>query len=133
MAATTDTELARAGFTALAEGGVEAMLEFVHPEFEMETPAAIAAEPQVYRGHDGIRRYFDSFYDAMDEVVIEPVALEELEPGRVLMELKVRTRGRASGIESEMDARAIAVIRDELMYRLEFLLPGQEPPRPAPG
>ena len=33
--------------------GVEAMLEFVHPEFEMETLPGIAAEPQIYRGHDG--------------------------------------------------------------------------------
>ena len=34
----------------------------------MTTPANLAAEPDTYRGHEGIRRYFDSFYDVMDEV-----------------------------------------------------------------
>ena len=129
--ATDDIQLARAGFDALADGGVEAMIEFVHPDFVMETPPAIAIEPQVYRGHDGLRRYFNSFYEAMDEVSIEPNDLEQLEPDRVLIHFKVRTRGKASGIETEMEARAVAVLRNDLMVRLEFLLP--EDPSPAPS
>lgn len=127
--APTDLELARAAFDALARGGVDAMLEYVHPEFEMETRPEIAAEPQVYSGHDGIRRYFESFYDAMDEVAIEPAALEELGAGRVYLQFRVLARGQASGIEVGMDARAVAVIRDDLLLRLEFLIPGE----PAPG
>jgi ketosteroid isomerase-like protein len=132
MTATDEIRLARAGFDALADHGVEAMLEYVHPEFVMETPAAIAIEPQVYHGHDGLRRYFDSFYEAMDEVTIEPVELEPLDAGRVLIHFKVRTRGKTSGIETEMEARAVAVLRDDLMVRLEFLLPEEPSPRP-PG
>lgn len=31
------TELVERGFTAPGDGGVEAMLEYVHPDFEMET------------------------------------------------------------------------------------------------
>jgi len=131
MADTHDLQIARAGFDALNTGGVDAMLAFVHPEFEMETPAAIAMEPQVYHGHAGISRYFESFYDVMDDVTIEPVELEQLQPARVLVHFKVRTRGRASGIETQMDARGVVTLRDDLMYRLEFLLP--EEPSPAPA
>lgn len=131
MAVTHDLQLAREAFDALNTGGVAAMLAFVHPEFEMETPAAIAMEPQVYRGHAGITRYFESFYDVMDEVRIEPAELEQLEPGRVLVHFRVRTRGRASGIETEMDTRGVVTLRDDLMYRLEFILP--EAPSPAPN
>jgi ketosteroid isomerase-like protein len=122
------TELARAGFDALAEGGVEAMLEFIHPDFEMETLPGIAAEPQVYRGHDGVRRWFDSFSEVMDEVAVEPTALDELGPDRVLIGFQMRARGQASGLEVEQEGRAIATLRDGLMLRLEFLLPDSDSP-----
>jgi ketosteroid isomerase-like protein len=125
-----DIERARAGFGALAAGGVEAMLEYVHPGFEMETLPGIAAEPQVYRGHDGVRRWFDSFYEVMDQITIEPSSYEPLEPGRVLIEFTMTAKGQASGIEVTQEAAAIATMDGGLMRRLEFLLPGQERPRP---
>ncbi len=132
MADPGDIEQTRAGFDALSERGVDAMLDYVHPEFEMETLPGIAAEPQVYRGHDGVRRWFDSFYEVMDEVRIEPTAYEPIEPGRVLMEFRMTAKGQASGIEVVQEAAAVATLEDGLMRRLEFLLPGQEPPQPAP-
>ena len=51
---------------------MEALLPFIHPDFEVTTPAGLAAEPDTYRGPEGIRRYFESFYEAMDEVGFEP-------------------------------------------------------------
>lgn len=132
MTASADNvERARAGFEALAADGVDAMLPFIDPEFVMETRPEIAAEPQRYEGHEGLRRYFDSWYDAMDEVVIEPAAIEALDEDRVFIRFRVRARGHASGLEVAMDARAVALIRDGLMRRLDFILPGE--PDPAPG
>lgn len=125
--ATDITELARRGFDALAEGGVEAMLEYVHPDFQMETLPQIAAEPQVYRGHEGVRRWFDSFYEVMDEVAVEPTSYEQIGPDRVLVEFTMRARGQSSGIEVDQEAKAIATIRDELLLSLDFLLPHQVP------
>ena len=126
----TDTEVIRRGFEALSGEGVEAMLEFVHPEFEMETLPGIAAEPQTYRGHDGVRHWFNSFYEVMDEVMVEPTSYEQHGPGKVLVDFRLRAKGHASGIEVEQDAKAIGTLRDGLMYRLEFLLPGEPTPPP---
>ena len=47
-------------------------MPFVHPEFEVTTPPGLAAEPDTYRGPGGVRRYFESFYEAMDRVGFEP-------------------------------------------------------------
>jgi ketosteroid isomerase-like protein len=121
--ATENERLTKQGFDALATGGVEAMLEFVHPEFEMETLPGIAAEPQVYSGHDGLRRWFDSFYEVMDEITVEPVSYRELEDGRVLLHMQLTARGQASGIEVKQEARAIASLRDSLLVELEYLTP----------
>ena len=120
--ATENEELTKRGFDALGEGGVDAMLEYVHPEFEMTTLPGQAAEPQTYTGHDGLRRWFDTFYEVMDEIAIEPSSYEEIEPNRVLLEFTLRARGQASGIEVKQEARAIATIRDEKLAHLEFLL-----------
>lgn len=120
--ATRNEELTKRAFDTLAERGVEAIPEFVHPEFEMTTLPGLAAEPQTYRGHDGLRRWFDTFYEVMDEISIEPSRYEEIEPNRVLLEFTLRAKGQASGIEVSQDARAIATVRDEKLAHLEFLL-----------
>jgi ketosteroid isomerase-like protein len=115
-------ELTKRAFDALGEDGVDAIPEFVHPEFEMTTLPGQAAEPQTYRGHDGLRRWFETFYEVMDEISIEPSSYEEVEPNRVLLEFTLRAKGQASGIEVTQDARAIATVRDGLMSKLEFLV-----------
>ena len=54
-----DVELLQEVLEALDEGGVDAVLPFIHPDFEFSTPPSISVEPDTYRGHDGLRRYFD--------------------------------------------------------------------------
>ncbi len=66
-----NAEIMRRAYAALEKQGVEEMLAFTHPDFEMITPASLASEPDTYRGHDGVRRYFDSFGDAMEGVYLE--------------------------------------------------------------
>ena len=66
-----NVEVMRRGYDAFAEGGVDGFLEAIHPEFELVVPPGLALEPQTYRGHEGVRRYFDSFYDAVDEIRLE--------------------------------------------------------------
>jgi ketosteroid isomerase-like protein len=121
--ASSNLKLARDAFDALAKDGVDAMLEYVHPDFEMETLPGIAAEPQVYSGHEGVRRWFESFYEVMDEIAVEPSSMEETAHDRIFVEFKLRARGQASGIEVQQEAQATATLKDDLLYRLEFLLP----------
>jgi ketosteroid isomerase-like protein len=113
-----DVEFVRRGFEALSEGGVEALLPFIHPEFEVTTPRQFAAEPDTYRGHDGVRRYFDSFYDAMDEVRFEPSDFRDAQ-GRVIVPTKLIARGRTTGIETQQDVVLVWALRDGLAIRVE--------------
>jgi ketosteroid isomerase-like protein len=110
--------LVRAGLEAFSEGGVEALLPFIHPEFEMTTPASLAAEPDTYRGHEGIRRYFDSFYDAMDEIRFEPRELIPVGEG-VIVPTTLRARGRTTAIEAEQDFVATWWLREGKAIRVE--------------
>jgi ketosteroid isomerase-like protein len=116
--ASSNLELVRQGFVDLNERGVEAMLPLFDPEFEVTTPPGLAAEPDTYRGPEGIRRYFDSFYEAMDEVHFEPTGFDEVGE-LVVVEVTLRARGRTSGIEAEQHVALVWRLRDGKAIRLD--------------
>jgi ketosteroid isomerase-like protein len=114
-----NVEIMRRGYEAYAERGVDGFLEYIHPDFELVTPPGLALEPQTYRGHEGVRRYFDSFYEAVDEIRVEPdefIAVGD----RVLVPFRLTTRGRASGIEASMRAVQVCEIRDGKAVRFDI-------------
>jgi ketosteroid isomerase-like protein len=113
-----DVEMVRNGYATLARDGVESMLEFVHPDFEMTTPAALSAEPDTYSGREGMRRYWAGFDGGMEDVQFIPGDLEDLGGGRVLSVSVLRGRGRTTGIEVEQQIVLVWEVRDEMAYRI---------------
>jgi ketosteroid isomerase-like protein len=101
----------RRGFEALAEGGIEGLIPFIDRQFETTTPAGLAAEPDTYSGHEGVRRYWRSFEEIMDDVRFEPQRMTTLGDG-VLIDLVVRARGKATGIEVEQHLAQVWELRD---------------------
>jgi ketosteroid isomerase-like protein len=93
-------------------------MPLVHPEFELTTPPNLAAEPDTYRGPDGLRRYFESFYEAMDQVTFEPDDFIEVGE-RVVVPSTLRTRGRTTGIETSQRVVQIWDIKDGKAFRVE--------------
>jgi hypothetical protein len=111
-------EIVRGAYAALAEQGVEAMLAFTDPQFETTTPPSLASEPDTYRGHEGVRRYFGSFGDALEGVYF--VGQEFTAVGdKVLVDTKMHARGRTTGIEAEQRAFLVFTLRDGLVKRVE--------------
>jgi ketosteroid isomerase-like protein len=114
----TNADLVRERFAPMREGDVEALLTLIHPDFEVTTPPGLAAEPDTYRGPEGIRRYFDSFYEIMDRVSFEPhdfIGVGE----RVVVPVTLRARGRTTGIETTQKLVQVWELRDEKAYRIE--------------
>jgi len=113
----SNVELVRQGFEALREGDPEALAPFIHPEFEATTPPQLAAEPDTYRGHEGVRRYFESFYEAMDRISFE--AEEFIPVGElVVVPCVLHTRGRTTGIETEQRVALVYELKDGKAYRI---------------
>jgi ketosteroid isomerase-like protein len=111
-------EIVRSAYAALAEQGVEGMLAFTDPQFETTTPPSLASEPDTYRGHEGVRRYFGSFGDALEGVYF--VGQEFTAVGdKVLVDTKMHARGRTTGIEAEQRAFLVFTLRDGLVKRME--------------
>ena len=100
------------------EGGMETLRELLHPEFEVTTPPSLASEPDTYRGAEGVQRYFDSFYEAMDRVRFEANEIRDF-GDRVVVAFTLRARGRTTGIEAEQHAALVWTLRDGKALRLE--------------
>jgi uncharacterized protein len=123
--AESDVELVKQGYEALAAGGFEAWLPLFDPDVELTTPAALASEPGIYRGPDGVRRWFDEFYEAMDEVRLEPQEFHEVGEW-VVVPFTIIARGRTTGLVVEQRAVQAWQLRDGKAIRLEIFADVEE-------
>src|SRR5205814_2668766 len=84
-----NVQIIREGYEAFSRDGVEAILEFLDPEFEV-TPFEEAPGGRSYRGHDGFRQYLSDTREIWGQFGWEATELIDLGASGV-----VRTRFRA--------------------------------------
>jgi ketosteroid isomerase-like protein len=106
-----NVEVIRRGFEALSSGDIERIVEFVDPEFEGQVPPALSPEPDTYRGHAGIRRYFQSFWDAMEDIRFQAEQLWEAGDS-VVVDTRMTARGKQTAIAVEQRFGQIWTLRD---------------------
>jgi ketosteroid isomerase-like protein len=96
------------------------LFSMIDPEFELTTPADLAMEPDTYRGEVGLRRYFESFEDAMEDIQIVPEG-EFLGAGeKVFVPFRLSARGRETGIEATQHAFQVWTMRAGKGLRVEI-------------
>jgi ketosteroid isomerase-like protein len=105
-------------FELFERGEFEPAMELLAEDFVAVIPPSMSAEPDVYEGHAGARRYFEGFEGLVEDVHFE--ALEIIEEGEVVMvPLRLHGRGVASGIEAAQDGVAVIWVEDGLIARIE--------------
>jgi ketosteroid isomerase-like protein len=112
-----NVELVRQIFRAFNSEDIELVLPLTHTEFELEVPPALSAEPDIYRGHDGMRRYWESFQDAMDEIRLQPERLCDAGEA-VVVAMKLTAKGRRTAIAVEQRIAGVWTIRDGKVIRI---------------
>jgi len=126
-----NVEIVRRGFDALKENGVEGLLPLIHPDFEATTPPGLATEPDTYRGRDGVQRYFDSFYEAMEDIYFEGHEFTAI-GDKVVVDFTLHATGRSSGIPVELRAFQVWTLTEGTAIGLE-LFPGRDEAMAAAG
>jgi ketosteroid isomerase-like protein len=101
----------------MSGGDIERILRFTHPDFEAVIPPELSAEPDTYRGHEGVRRYFASFDDAVDEVRFEPQRFWDAGEA-VVVAMRLTARGKQTGIPVEQRYAQIWTFRDDMAARV---------------
>jgi ketosteroid isomerase-like protein len=99
-----EVDALRRFYAAWTAGDLEAMLAEVHPDVEAQPVLGLLYERPTYKGHGGMRRWFEEVDDLWDDFEPQIEATHEVD-GAVIgyLRLIATTRGRSS------DAR-IAVI-----------------------
>ena len=115
----SNLEIVERGIGAFNEQGVEAILPYIHPDFETTTPPDLASEPDTYRGHEGVRRWFSSFDEVMDEIRWDPRSFRQV-GDRVVVEFTLRARGKTTGLDFGQDAVMVWELRAGQGIRIDL-------------
>jgi ketosteroid isomerase-like protein len=89
-----------------------AALAYIHPEIEIDWSTSVGPAKDIYRGHEGLVRFWESLWEAWDEFA--PNIEESIERGRdqLITANLIRARGKASGIEVTSRGAILWTFRD---------------------
>ena len=113
----SDIEVVQRLFDLFAEDGIEPALELMHPDVVVEIPPDMSAEPDTYRGHEGVRRYFAGFNGMLDEVRYEAVEIIPIGDAVVACS-RMSGRGASSGLDVGLDAYVVHELVDGKIVRM---------------
>ena len=111
-------ELVRELYERINGDDLESIYELLSEDFVAEVPPSLSAEPDVYEGHAGVRRYMDGFQGHLDDVRFE-VGEFLLEGERVIADMLVKGRGAASGIPVEQASAVVHTITRGKVARMD--------------
>jgi ketosteroid isomerase-like protein len=102
----------------LNEGEIDQLIALCDPGFELDMSAR-TFNPETYRGHDGIRRFYGEVREVWEEFRWEPLDVLAAQD-RVVVLLHSHGRGRGSGLEMARDAAMVWTVRDGRAVSLRF-------------
>jgi ketosteroid isomerase-like protein len=102
---------------AFNSGEIERILALADPAFEAVITPALSAEPDTYRGHDGIRRYFSSFAEVMDDIRFVPERFWDAGES-VVVAARLTAKGRRTQIPVEQEISQLWTIREGAVARV---------------
>src|SRR5215211_1865104 len=114
----SNVDRVRGIYQAFDAGGIEAIVEHLHPDVEGRVAPELSPEPDTYRGLEGVRRWFAGFEGSIDDVRIEPADFVE-DGERVLVPISLKGRGAGSGIEVTQEAVQAWSFRDGKVARVD--------------
>jgi ketosteroid isomerase-like protein len=108
----SDSGVVRQMLDVLNGEGTEAALAWFAEDFHGVVPPELSAEPDSYDGHDGVRRYFDSFHEIVADLRFDATELIDVAPNVVAAHGLITGSGRESGIPINMPAPLLMRLRD---------------------
>ncbi len=108
----------RDGMEAFARRDYDVVLSPCDSEIAMHTADAFP-ETTVYRGHDGMRRFFSMIDEVWLDYRIDPELVVDLGDRHVVL-ARHRARGRGSGLVVDQKVTQLVTFRDGMIVRLQY-------------
>jgi ketosteroid isomerase-like protein len=100
-----NVEIVRRAYEALSRAGLDAFLEYVHPDAEYDITAAIGPYAGMYYGRAAIRNFLADYFETWEYVRMEPEDFIDVGDDHVVVLLRIHLRGKGSGVEVEAGPR----------------------------
>lgn len=111
-------EVVRRALAAFDSGDIEQVLSMVAPDFEARVAPELSAEPDTYRGNAGVRRYFDSFREAFEQIRFEVESLTDAGDS-VVVGMRMTAVGKVTKIPVEQRNAGVWTVVDGKLARIE--------------
>lgn len=111
-------EIVRLAHEHLNSGDVADLIALCDADFELDMSAR-TMNPETYRGHEGIRRFYREVSEVWEEFRWEPQRFVPAS-AKVVVLLHSHGRGRGSGIEMARDAAMVWTVREGRAVSLRF-------------
>ena len=114
-----NVETLRRAWKAWEKGEWDALYALYHPDIVWDASALEGPITGIYHGHDGVRQYFSEWLESFE--AHEARAEKFIDAGDdVIVGIRLKGRGKASGVEVEMARCNIYRMRDGLAVRVEL-------------
>jgi ketosteroid isomerase-like protein len=111
-----NVEIVRRWNVAYNDRDFETLLELTDPDLEFRS--VFVGVESVFRGHDGLREYFDGIESAYARFQIPPERFFDA-GAAVLVKCRIEWRGRESGAEGTMPMAVAAWLKAGRIFHLE--------------
>jgi ketosteroid isomerase-like protein len=118
-------EVVRKIVDAVNRGDIEEVLEFTDTDAELHSAIIGGAEGNVYRGHDGFRKWFaesTAGFERLDTQLTEFRAVDD----RVIAFGRIYARGRESGLELDSETGWVFTVPGGKLVKAEGFLSRSE-------
>ena len=105
-----NVEIVRKGFEAANRGDIEGALTYLDPDFELRSAIIGGAEGNVFRGHDGFRRWYAESMESFEELTTELTDYRDL-GDRIVALGHIHARGRGSGLDVDSPTGWVFTVR----------------------
>jgi ketosteroid isomerase-like protein len=112
-----EMEAILSGYEAWNRGDYEAVLEMLDPEIEWQFPEG-GLNTGTLHGREAVRKFFESFAEAFEELRVEPEEIFEKDD-RIVAIVRLVGRGRGSGAEVQVRPAHVWTTRAGKAVRLE--------------
>lgn len=104
----------------LNEGDIDGLIALCDRDFELDMSARVI-NPETYRGHEGIRRFYREVGEVWEEFRWEPLRFLGA-ADKVVVLLHSHGRGRGSGLEMARDVAMVWTVREDRAVSVRFYI-----------
>jgi ketosteroid isomerase-like protein len=110
-----NVEIVRRALDAWNRGDLEESAEYISPEWEWHPARLFPGTDAVYRGREGLTRFWNNFREPWEGISIEAGRIEDLGGDRVLCLFTFYGKGKGSGVDVTQRYANIFTFRDGLV------------------